>query len=65
MNARIEQIAAVARQRVIERVRGRIADAIPDVSVAATQAGIELSGRGLVKRMLSDARLRWIGGLLR
>lgn len=61
----MNRLVEAARRRAIERARARIADALPDIAVTATDAGVELSGRGLIRRMLSDARLRWIGGLLR
>lgn len=61
----MNRLVEAARRRAIERARARIADALPDITVTATDAGVELSGRGLIRRMLSDARLRWIGGLLR
>lgn len=61
----MNRLVEAARRRAIERAQARIADALPDIGVTATDKGVELSGPGLIKRMLSDARLRWIAELLR
>jgi hypothetical protein len=58
-----ERRAAHAVERAKRRIAGRV-DA-PGVQVRVTEAGVELSGRGLARRLLTDGRLRWLGGLVR
>lgn len=69
MLERVEQRAAASAKRAVERVRGRVvrrvADGLPDLTVAEEECGVVLTGRGLVRRLFSDARLRWIGALIR
>lgn len=65
LEARGRAIAAAAEARVAVRVEDAVSDTFPELT--ATQEGncIALAGRGLRARLLRDARLRWIGGLLR
>lgn len=55
--------AAIARG--VEEISAAISDHLPGVVVSAVEDGIELRGRGLIRRLAGDARLRWIGRLLR
>lgn len=55
--------AAVAAER--ERIAARIGEEMPDLGVTVTDAGIELTGRGLAARLLDEPLLRWIGSLAR
>lgn len=60
----------IARGATLGRERARaaagrlakdMADAAPgDVRIAAGEDGVTLSGRGLRRRMITDARLRWL-----
>ncbi len=61
--AKAARDAAIARG--VEEISTAIADDLPEVVVKAAEDGIELRGRGLVRRLARDARLRWIGRLLR
>ena len=72
MSAPFEALAGRMRAIGAERVAdatGRIAEAVraevPGVSVEAGDGEVLLSARGLSRRMMTDARLRWIGGLLK
>lgn len=53
--------------RAVERAKARIVREIDlaGVTVAQTEQGVELIGRGLKRRVMTDARLRWIGRLFR
>jgi len=49
----------LARDRA-QRIAGRLADALPgDVRVATDGSGVQLSGRGLERRLARDPALRW------
>jgi hypothetical protein len=54
-------------ERAVERAKERIVRSVdvPGVAASRTERGVELRGRGLVRRMMTDPRLRWIGGLFR
>lgn len=60
--ARAAKDAAIARG--VEEVETIVGNDLP-VVVRAVEDGIELKGRGLLRRLATDARLRWIGRLLR
>lgn len=60
--ARAAKDAAIARG--VEEIENIISDDLP-VVVRAVEEGIELRGRGLLRRLVTDPRLRWIGRLLR
>ncbi len=60
--AKAAKDAAIARG--VEQIENIISDDLP-VVVRAVEEGIELRGRGLLRRLVSDPRLRWIGRLLR
>src|SRR3546814_18325744 len=60
--AQAERLGAVRRERFVERLVVRIAEDLPEgVAVAAEDAGLVLTGRCLLRRGVSDARLRSIG----
>lgn len=60
--AKAAKDAAIARG--VEEIGRIVGDDLP-VVVRAMEDGIELRGRGLLRRLVSDPRLRWIGRLLR
>lgn len=61
--AKAAKDAAIARG--VEEIDAVIAKDLPDMVVTAVEDGIELRGRGLLRRLARDSRLRWIGRLLR
>ena len=64
----LERIAARAAQGAVARARRRVAEVLRDVpglTVSEDAGRVVVAGRGLVRRMLSDARLRWVAGWLR
>ncbi len=61
--AKAAKDAAIARG--VEEIDAAIGKDLPDVVVTAVEDGIELRGRGLLRRLARDSRLRWIGRLLR
>lgn len=58
-------IGKAARDAAIARGVEEIGAVLPDVAVTAIEDGIELKGRGLARRLVTDPVLRWIGRLLR
>lgn len=54
-------LAEAARARSVARL-ARDLDALPGVRAEAAPEGVVLRGRGLARRALTDARLRWIAG---
>ena len=54
-------LANARRARVAREMAARF-DRIAGVLAAVSDVGVELSGRGLVRRWLSDARLRFGAG---
>lgn len=69
MSARLETRANAAGERAAKRTVLRLRDAtraaLPGFSVEAEPGRVVISGRGLWRRWLRDAALRWPGGLLR
>ncbi|KQT34670.1 hypothetical protein ASG29_00410 [Sphingomonas sp. Leaf412] len=64
----VERAAARAAEGAVARATGRVADVlrdVPGVTVSAEAGRVVVAGRGLVRRMLTDARLRWVAGWLR
>jgi len=59
------RIADRAEARAAARAAALIEEAFPDLAVTRSGGRIEIAGQGLAARWLRDARLRWIGGLLR
>lgn len=58
-------IAERRKAQVIGQAVERLRDQLPGVEVTAERDAILLSGRGLLRRWASDARLRAIGSLIR
>lgn len=65
LEARARDMGARAAARVAARLADAAGEALPGVSVAAEEARVVVSGRGLARRRLRDPALRWLGGLLR
>lgn len=65
LEARGRAIGADAQARTIGSTAARLREALPDVAVTTEEGAVLLSGRGLLRRLTEDARLRWIGGMLR
>lgn len=63
VEARGEMAAERARQRAVARVLAALGD-LRGVRAEAVDEGVAVSGRGLRRRWLTDARLRWLGGWL-
>lgn len=63
--ARGRRIADEAAAAERSRIAARIGEEIPDLAVATTDAGVEMTGAGLTARMLDEPGLRWIGSLVR
>lgn len=61
--AKAAKDAAIARG--VEEIDAAIGKDLPGIVVTAVEDGIELRGRGLLRRLARDSRLRWIGRLLR
>ncbi len=61
--AKAAKDAAIARG--VEEIDAVIGKDLPGIVVTAVEDGIELRGRGLLRRLARDSRLRWIGRLLR
>jgi hypothetical protein len=66
---RLEERAAAAGERAVARATLRLRDAareaLPGLRVEAEPGRVVISGRGLWRRWLRDAALRWPGGWLR
>ena len=65
LSARGKRIAEEAEARAAARVGAAIAEHFPELVVTREGNRIAIGGRGIARRWLDDARLRWIGGLLR
>ena len=65
LNARAEAIGRQAADDAAMRLRERVRETVPGVSVSVDGSSVTLSGRGLWRRWLADPGLRWLGGLLR
>lgn len=63
LEAKARRMAAQSVERAKEHLSAKID--VPGVSARITSRGVELSGRALGRRLLTDPRLRWIGGLFR
>lgn len=58
------RLAEARRRRVVGRLGASLA-AVPGVRAEIVAGGVLLTGRRLAARARTDARLRWIAGLLR
>lgn len=63
LQERVERLARVATERAKAQIVHTLE--VPGVEATRTEQGVVLAGRGLLRRVLTDERLRWIGGLLR
>lgn len=57
-----------AADRAVARAKARVAAVlgeVPGVTVREVPEGVAVEGRGLVRRVLADARLRHLAGWLR
>lgn len=61
----IDRIGRQAQARAIGRGAAMLRDEFAGVTVSAEEDAIVLTGRGLFRRWIKDARLRAIGSLLR
>lgn len=60
--AQAERLAGGRRECIVERLTAQVAENLPEgVAVAAEEVGPVLTGRGLLRRWVNDARLRSIG----
>lgn len=64
LRSKTAQISGRAEQRMARRLTG-LADNLPGVGIRAEGSEIRLAGRGLRRRAITDARLRWPGAWLR
>ncbi|WP_246586963.1 hypothetical protein [Stakelama flava] len=60
LEAHVARRAEVRAEMAAERIAASIH--VPGVQAETTQGGVVLSGRGLMRRWINDARLRWIAG---
>jgi hypothetical protein len=63
LQERAERLARVATERAKAKIVRTLE--VPGVEATRTEQGVVLAGRGLLRRVVTDERLRWIGGLLR
>jgi hypothetical protein len=61
----LEAQAARAAGAAAGRLAARLAEALPGVTVTQVAGGVELSGRGLSRRVGDEPALRWPAGVLR
>lgn len=65
LEARAEAVGERAAAQAALRVRDAARAALPGLTVEAEAGRVVISGRGLWRRWLRDAALRWPGGWLR
>ncbi|MGN6271216.1 MAG: hypothetical protein ACTHM0_15130 [Sphingomonas sp.] len=63
LEARGQRLAAEKQAEAIARVAERAGEALAAVVSTAQADGVELTGRGLERRLLDEPQLRWIGSL--
>ncbi len=51
--------------RIAQRLCDEIGVLLPDIVIMRERGRIRLSGRGLLRRWITDSALRWLGRLLR
>lgn len=61
LTERASQLAQARRARRIAALAEQVGDDLPDVALSVDADGLVLEGRGLLRRVMSDARLRAIG----
>ncbi|MBW6528775.1 hypothetical protein KZ813_18190 [Sphingomonas sp. RHCKR7] len=59
MSGAVERVAARHVAATSARVAARLRALLPGARVELVDAGVAVSGRGLVRRWLADARLGW------
>lgn len=64
LRSKTAQISVRAEQRMARRLAA-LADVLPGIGIRAEGSEIRLAGRGLRRRAITDARLRWPGAWLR
>jgi hypothetical protein len=64
LQARADAAGEAGVARVVARAAEGLAE-VPGVTVEARDGRVEVSGRGLRRRLAGEAALRWIGGWLR
>ena len=67
MMARLEMRGRVLAERAARHAQDRVREVlagVPGVTPEIVDEGVVVRGRGLRRRWLDDARLRWIGGWL-
>lgn len=62
---RARTIAGRRADAVAERLVEEVNATIPGISAERTGDGVRLRGRGLARRWITDAALRWLGRVLR
>lgn len=68
LRSKTAQISGRAEQRIARRLAGLadgLADDLAGIGIRAEGSDIRLAGRGLRRRAITDARLRWPGAWLR
>jgi hypothetical protein len=65
LEARAEAVGERAAAQTALRLRDAAREALPGLTVEAEAGRVVISGRGLWRRWLADAALRWPGGWLR
>lgn len=63
LEARGQRLAAEKQAEAIARVAERAGEALAGVVSTAQADGVELTGRGLERRLLDEPQLRWIGSM--
>jgi hypothetical protein len=64
---RLQQRAGQVAQRAVDRARVRIVERLSGEGLRAevSERGVTIRGRNLLRRLVMDERLRWIGRLFR
>lgn len=65
MEHRAAALGAARAVKLAARLAGQVATAVPSIAVAAEADRVVLSGRGLVRRAVTDPLLRDLGSWVR
>lgn len=65
LEKRGEAIARAQQKRALDRLEARLREQLNGVLIEVEQFEIRIRGAGLVKRWLSEAGLRFVGGMIR
>lgn len=60
-----ERVGTRRAERAAQRLCDEIGAMLPDIRIVRERERVRLSGRGLFRRWITDAALRWLGRLLR